>query len=126
MLSAFLSKGLLLEMGSEKKKSYVRLKVWPTILVTIFGFIYSSLGYVSANYSVEQLSLKQIGAFIFAMAGAFYGENIKCERCKTKWHKTGHETYEDAVSMLDFVRKFVNEKNYWINKKCRICGLERY
>jgi hypothetical protein len=126
MHSKFLLKGMLFEMGPGKKKSYVRLKVWPAILVTNFGFIYVFFSYIAADYRIEQMSLMPIGVFFLAMAAGFYLHNIKCERCKTEWYKTGHETYADATSMLDFARRFLTERSFWVHKRCKVCGLERY
>ena len=102
------------------------MKVWPAIVVTNLGFAYSFYSYVAANYSVEQMSPIQIGAFLTAMAAGFYLHNIKCERCKMRWYETGTETYEDAPSMLSFAYRFVTQRNYSVVKKCRICGLARY
>ena len=108
------------------KKSFVRVKVWIATPIIILGFLYFFYSYIAANYDVINMTPVQIAVFSLALAMSFYRNHVKCERCKTRWYDTGKETYREATSMLDFTRKFLTQRNYNLEKKCRVCGLERY
>lgn len=113
-------------MSPETKKSFVRVKVWPAILISNFGFVYAFYSYVAAGSKLSEMTLAQVGVFAFAMTAAWYGNNINCERCKSKWNKTGYETSQDAKTPWAYWYRRLGEMNFAIKKKCQICGLERY
>ena len=113
-------------MNTDEKKSYVRVKVFLALVVSIFAYLYAIYAYWEASYKIDQMSLMGIGAFVLGMAASFYANKVKCERCKMEWHKAGNETYGHAKTILDFVRKFTAERIRWPHKKCKNCGLDRY
>lgn len=113
-------------MGTVRHKSYARIKVWLAQLIAFATWIYIFWSIITVKGSLGQMSLAQVGAFpIFGMT-IFYLDNVKCEICKTKWHSTERETYKDSISMLDFTRKFISERNFMVDEKCKACGVERY
>jgi hypothetical protein len=114
------------EASSMNDKSLVRFKVWAAMLASWSGIIYSSWSYLAADFRIELMSPLQVGAFFFGLAAGMYLNNIKCERCNSKWYKTGYETYDNASSMLEFAQRFVTQRDFKVLKKCRVCGLERF
>ena len=99
-------------------------------MAAFFTWIQLSWAIIVEEGNFGQMSLTQIGAFPLFGAAVLFLRNIKCERCKTIWLKTGHETLEDAVSLLDLVRivpsQWLTELKCTTDKECRTCGLERY
>ena len=107
-------------------KSFVRLKVYSAMFVAfiLWAYLLWAMIMLSGNYS--ELPPKQLIATLLLFGAILYVRNIKCERCKSIWNSFPYAESKKSLTLKEFLGRFVSQMDLTVDKKCRVCGLERY